>query len=135
MKKLPFSSLNLNDYPIDERLAVFQQMTSSVYHAEAVGNKQAFMIETFGYYVNQLMFHNFKCSNTRFSRHQEHIQGNDSDFLVLHAQLDGEELLHMEHGIIRLLPGNIYLRDWSYPFESQTISMHIRGILIPRDKK
>ena len=52
---------------------------------------------------------------------------------MLHAQLSGEELLQMEHGMIRLLPGNLYLRDWGFPFDSQTTDMHIRGVMIPRN--
>ena len=132
MKKPAFDAFNSRDYPAGSQLAAFQQMTASVYEAQALGDESNFMVETFGYQVNDLMFTDFKCQNARFRRIQQHLQGDNKDFLVLHAQLSGEEMLQMEHGIMRLLPGNIYLRDWAYTFESQTIDMHIRGLMIPR---
>jgi AraC-like DNA-binding protein len=107
-------------------------MTASVYSAQALGSESGFMVETVGYHVNDLMFTDFKCSNTRFQRTQRHLRGENKDFLVLHAQLSGEELLQMEHGVIRFLPGNLYLRDWAYAFDSQVVDMHIRGVMIPR---
>lgn len=133
MEKSSIAVFHSRDYAPADRLSAFQEMTASVYDAQALGNESGFMVETYGFQVNQLMFHDFKCSNARFRRKQRHLQGEEKDFLVLHAQLSGEELLQMEHGIIRLLPGNIYLRDWAFPFDSQTSEMHIRGVMIPRN--
>lgn len=120
------------DYPAGEQLAAFQNMTSSVYQVQSLDKESKFAVETIGYQADELMFTDFKCQNARFRRTQQHLQGSNNDFLVLHAQLKGEELIHMEHGILRLLPGNIYLRDWAYTFESQVLAMHIQSVLIPR---
>jgi len=132
MQKPPTDTFDSRNFAPDKRLSAFQAMTASIYEVEALGNREDFVLEAVGYHVKGLMFTDFKCGGARFKRTRRHLKGEDKDFLVLHAQLSGEEILHMEHGIIRLLPGNIYLRDWAYRFDAQTTGMHIRGVVIPR---
>lgn len=132
MKKARTATFNHRDYAPGDRLRAFIETTSSIYDAQALGDEKDFVAEVLGYQVGDLLFNDLRCSAMRFHRSDRHLRGNHQDFLVLHAQLSGEELVQMQHGILRLLPGNLYLRDWAYPFDSQATRMHIHSVVIPR---
>lgn len=123
------------ELPQQDRLPTFRQLTASLYEVWPLGEPEAFAVEAGAYHVNNLVFSQSTFSPTRFSRGPEQLRTNGSnDFLVLHEQLVGQELLTMEHSVFRLLPGNIYLRDWSLPFESQATAMQLRSVVIPRER-
>jgi AraC-like DNA-binding protein len=105
-----------------------------MYDSWVLGEPEAFHAEAIGRRVGDLVFNDFTCSPMRFRRGSKHLQRAGSDFLVLQEQMEGEELLVMDHGLVRLLPGNLYLRDWSYRFDSQATAMRLRSVVIPRHR-
>jgi AraC-like DNA-binding protein len=132
MSKVPTSHFDYRAFCPADRLPAFRQLTASLYETWAQGKPESFQAEAFGHQVGDLIFTEVRFSAARFKRSAWHTQGGDKDFLTLHAQLDGTELLVMEHGIVRLLPGNIYLRDWAYPFYCNATPMYMHTIVVPR---
>lgn len=132
MNKVPATGFDYRDFAPEDRLQALQETTSSVYAVSALGDEREFWMEVAGYQINDLIFNDLKCSPATFERHEDHLRGEDQDFVVLQAQVSGEELLAMQHGIIRLLPGYLYLRDWAFPFRSLADTIHINSIVIPR---
>ncbi|MEM1112192.1 MAG: AraC family transcriptional regulator [Pseudomonadota bacterium] len=118
--------------PQAKRLAALHDVTSAIYEPRLLHDEPDFAADALRFQLNDLVFTDLTCSATRFIRDQRHLAGGGEEPLVLQAQYFGEELLVMQHGIMRLLPDHIYLRDWAYPFESLVEDMHIRSIAIPR---
>lgn len=110
----------------------YREAAAEVYDTYLINKDDVFWAEAEGRECAGFLFTDLKCAAARFRRTEKHLSPTGDDFMLLHAQLAGEELLHMEHGVMRLLPGQIYLRDWRFPFDSQVTEMHIRSVLIPR---
>ena len=134
MTSVPTSKFDYRDFPPAERLPAFRQFTASLYQTWALGEPESFRAEAFGHQVGELIFTEVAFGATRFKRSARHLQGGGKDFLTLHAQLAGTECLTMEHGIVRLLPGRIYLRDWAYPYDCKSTPMHMYTIVVPRHR-
>ncbi|MCW8871743.1 MAG: helix-turn-helix transcriptional regulator [Xanthomonadales bacterium] len=134
MQQVSSAQFNYRDFPPDDRLPAFRHMTAALYDTWALGAASDFRAEAIGHQVGDLVFNEVAFSPARFQRRAAHTSGRDRDFLTLQAQLAGEELLTMDHGIVRLLPGHIYLRDWAYPFDSKATEMHMHTIVIPRHR-
>jgi len=134
MEKVPSANFDYRAFAPADRLPAFRQMTASLYETLAEGEPEHFRAEAIGHQVGDLVFNEVEFSPARFVRGRQHVRGAGRDFLSLQAQLTGDELLVMEHGIVRLLPGNIYLRDWSYPFDSMATAMHMHTIVVPRHR-
>ncbi len=132
MNKVPKACFNAQDFPPEARLNAFRRLTESAYQLWAIGDALAFDAKAIGYQVGGLLFNDVYYSPSRFVRSAEHLSGSNNDYLELHAQLSGSELVEMQHGIIRLQPHHIYLRDWSFPFESHTSATQLMSVLIPR---
>ncbi len=134
MSKVPTDKFDYRTFAPPDRLPAFRQMTTSLYETWAEGEPEAFQAEAFGYRVGELVFNEVSFSPARFLHSEAHISGEGRDFLSLQAQLAGDELLLMDCGIVRLLPDNIYLRDWAYAFDSKSTAMHMYTIVIPRHR-
>jgi hypothetical protein len=134
MKSVPTAQFDYRNFAPEERLPAWRHMTASLYETWAVGDPEAFQAEAFGRQVGDLVFNEVKFSPARFWRTPDHASGKGRDFLSLHAQLTGEERLLMDHGVVRLLPGHIYVRDWSCAFDSNASAMHLHTIVIPRHR-
>jgi AraC-like DNA-binding protein len=134
MEQVPSAHFDYRKFTPADRLAAFRQMTASLYETWAEGEPEHFRAEAFGYQVGDLVFNEVEFSPARFLRGRQHLSGEGRDFLSLQAQLAGDELLVMDHGIVRLLPDNIYLRDWAYPFDSKATAMHMHTIVVPRHR-
>lgn len=132
MEKVPSAHFDYRMFRPADRLAAFRQMTASLYETWAEGEPEDFRAEAFGHQVGDLVFNEVEFSPARFLRGSQHVSGGGRDFLSLQAQLAGDELLLMDHGIVCLLPNNIYLRDWAYPFDSKATAMHMHTIVVPR---
>jgi len=115
MQKVPTSRFDYRKLTPAERLPAFRQLTASLYETWALGEPEDFRSDAYGYLVKDLIFTEVEFSAARFKRDHRHTQGDGKDFLTLHAQIAGIERLVMDHGVVQLLPGNIYLRDWAYP--------------------
>ena len=134
MRTVPTAQFDYRDFSPEERLPAFRHMTGSLYDVWALGDPLDFQAEAYGRKVGDLVFNEVKFSPTRFLRRPEHTRGKDRDFLTLHAQMGGEERILMEHGVVRLLTGHIYVRDWSCPYDSSVTAMHLHTIIIPRHR-
>ena len=134
MEKVPTSRFDYREFPPADRLPAFRQMTASLYETWSQGDPESFRADAFGHQVKDLVFSEVEFSPARFKRSAMHTQGDGRDFLTLHAQLSGIERLTMDHGLVQLLPGRIYLRDWAYPFESLGTPMYMHTIVIPRHR-
>jgi len=134
MKSVPTAQFDYRDFAPEERLPAFRHMTASLYDVWALTDPKDFQAEAYGRKVSDLVFNEVKFSPTRFLRKPEHARGKDRDFLTLHAQMGGEERILMEHGVVRLLTGHIYVRDWSCPYDSSVTAMHLHTIIIPRHR-
>jgi AraC-like DNA-binding protein len=132
MSKVPTSEFDYRRFPPADRLPAFRQFTASLYETWALGEPESFQVEAHGHRVKDLIFTEVEFSAARFKRSARHTQDGGKDFLTLHAHLAGSELLLMDHGIVRLLPGRIYLRDWAYPFDSRATPMYMHTIVVPR---
>jgi len=131
---VPTSRFDYRAFSAAERLPAFRHMTGSIYEVHALGKADAFRAEAVGYRVGDLVFNRVAFSPARFVRDQRHITGRTDDFLILQHQYKGSELLQMEQGIVRIEAGNLYLRDWSFAFDSRTTDMRLDSILIPRHR-
>ncbi|MCW8924827.1 MAG: AraC family transcriptional regulator [Xanthomonadales bacterium] len=134
MKSVPTAQFDYRNFAPEERLSAFRHMTASLYDVWALDDPKDFQAEAFGCKVGDLVFNEVKFSPARFLRKPGHTHGKDRDFLTLHAQMGGEERILMEHGVVRLLTGHIYVRDWSCPFDSSATKMHLHTIVIPRHR-
>jgi len=134
MTQVPTSHFNYREFAPADRLPAFRQMTATLYETWPRGEREAFQAEAFGRQVGDLVFNEVGFTPARFLRERRHVTGQGRDFLSLQAQLAGDELLVMEHGMVRLLPDNIYLRDWAYPFDSRASAMHMHTIVVPRHR-
>jgi len=134
MKYVPTAQFDYRDFVPEDRLPAWRHMTASLYETWTEGEPEAFRAEASGRLVGDLVFNEVKFSPARFWRTPKHTRGKGRDFLTLHAQLTGEERLLMDHGVVRLLPGHIYVRDWSCPFDSNASAMHLHTIVIPRHR-
>jgi AraC-like DNA-binding protein len=132
METVPSAHFDYRKFAPADRLPAFRQMTASLYETWAQGDRDNFRAEAFGHHVGNLVFNEVQFSPARFLRGSQHVSGEGGGFLSLQAQLVGDELLTMDHGIVRLRPNNIYLRDWAYPFDSQSTAMHMHTIVLPR---
>ena len=134
MDKVPTSRFDYREFPPADRLPAFRQMTASLYETWSQGDPESFRADAFGHQVKDLVFSEVEFSPARFKRSAKHMQGDGKDFLTLHAQLSGIERLTMNHGLVQLLPGRIYLRDWAYPFECLGTPMYMHTIVVPRHR-
>ena len=134
MTKVPTSQFDYRKFLPADRLPAFRQLTASLYETWSLGEPESFQAEAYGHQVKDLIFTEVEFGATRFKRSSAHTQGGGQDFLTLHAQLAGIEHLVMDHGIVQLLPGRIYLRDWAYPFECKSTPMYMHTIVIPRHR-
>lgn len=134
MQSVPTSRFDYRQLPPAERLPAFRQLTASLYETWALGDPDDFRADAYGYRVKDLIFTEVQFSPARFKRDHRHTQGEGKDFLTLHAQLAGLERLVMDHGLVQLLPGNIYLRDWAYPYDCRATPMHMHTIVVPRNR-
>lgn len=134
MHQIPTSRFDYRQLPPAERLPAFRQMTASLYDTWALGEPEGFRCDAFGYLVKDLIFTEVEFSAARFNRSQRHTQGDGKDFLTLHAQVAGIERHVLDHGVLQLLPGNIYLRDWAYPYDCRATPMHLHTIVVPRHR-
>jgi AraC-like DNA-binding protein len=134
MQHVPTSCFDYSQFSPADRLPAFRKLTASLYQTWALGEPESFQAKAFGHQVGELIFTEVEFGATRFRRGARHLQGDGKDFLTLHAQLAGTECLTMEHGIVRLLPGRIYLRDWAYPFDCKSTPMHMYTIVVPRHR-
>lgn len=134
MEKVPSAHFDYRTFSPADRLPAFRQMTASLYDTWAEGEPESFRVEAFGRRVGDLVFNEVEFSPARFLRGTQHLCGEGRDFLSLQVQLAGDELLLMDHGVVRLLPDNIYLRDWAYPFDSKATAMHMHTIVVPRHR-
>ena len=134
MSKVPTSQFDYRKFAPADRLPAFRQLTASLYETWALGDPESFQAEAYGHQVKDLIFTEVEFGATRFKRSAAHTQGGGKDFLTLHAQLAGIERLVMDHGIVQLLPGRIYLRDWAYPFECRSTPMYMHTIVVPRHR-
>lgn len=131
---VPCSRFDYRNYPADRRLGEFRHMTASLYDTLAIGAEEDFRAEALGYRADDLIFTRVAFSPTRFIRNEQHLDDAGSGFLVLQHQYTGSELLLMEHGNIHIDAGNIYLRDWSFPFVSHASEMRLDSVVIPRHR-
>ena len=131
MQQVPTAHFDYRKFPPDDRLPAFRHLTAALYDTWALGEASDFRAKLFGHQVGDLIFNECAFSPARFRHSAAHISGGGRDFLSLQAQLAGEEVLAMDHGIVRLLPGHIYLRDWAYPFDSKATEMRMHTIVIP----
>jgi len=134
MQYVPTSRFDYRKLAPTDRLPAFRQLTASLYETWALGDPEDFRSDAYGYRVKDLIFTEVEFSAARFKRSEKHTQGGGKDFLTLHAQLAGTERIVMDHGMIQLLPGNIYLRDWACPFDSRATPMHLHSIVVPRHR-
>jgi AraC-like DNA-binding protein len=134
LRPVPVAQFDYHKFPPEERLSAFRHMTASLYETWAQGDTDGFRAMAFGHQVGDLVFNEVEFSPARFWRKPGHTRGADRDFLTLQAQLAGEEHLVMDHGVVRLLPGHIYVRDWACPFDSNATAMHLHTIIIPRHR-
>lgn len=134
MVSVPTAYFDYRDFNPADRLAAFRQMTSAVYDVQAEGFEDEFRATAHGYRVGSLVFNEAIVTPAWFDRTKQHTKGLGNDFLVLQAQIRGSEQIEMGSRTVYLLPGNIYLRDWAYPFRSNTTSMHLHSVLIPRHR-
>jgi len=134
MRSVPAAQFDYQRFPPEDRLPAFRQMTASLYDTWALGKPDDFRAVAFGHQVGDLIFNEVEFSPARFRRNQTHTMGGSKGFLCLQAQLAGDELLVMDHGVVRLFPGHIYLRDWAYPFDSKATAMHMHTLVIPRHR-
>jgi AraC-like DNA-binding protein len=134
MTKVPTSQFDYRKFPPADRLPAFRQLTASLYETWSLGEPESFQAEAYGHHVKDLIFTEVEFGATRFKRGISHTQGDGRDFLTLHAQLAGIERLVMDHGIVQLLPGRIYLRDWAYPFECTSTPMYRHTLVVPRHR-
>ncbi|MEM1412021.1 MAG: helix-turn-helix domain-containing protein [Pseudomonadota bacterium] len=132
MDQVPSDLIDSEQLTAQERLVDFQRITESIYEVQPAGPAEAFHVRSQGYRVGQLLFNQVRFSPARFRRDARHVRGRQSDFLVLHQQLEGEELIVMAHQRLRVVPGHLYLRDWAQPFSSEASAMALRSIVIPR---
>ena len=131
---VPVSRFDYRDYPPDGRLAAFRNLSGAVYEIQALGKAEDFRAEAVGYSVGDLIFNRVAFSPARFTRDQRHLSDRADDFLILQHQYTGSELLRMERGIVRVEAGNLYLRDWSFAFDSRATDMRLDSVLIPRHR-
>lgn len=129
---VPCSRFDYRNFPAERRLAEFRHVTASLYDTWAIGAEEDFRVEAIGYRVDELIFTRVAFSPARFIRNERHIEGAERGYLVLQHQYAGSELLMSAHGNLRIDAGNLYLRDWSYPFESHATQMQLDSIIIPR---
>jgi len=134
MQQVSTAHFNYREFPPDDRLPAFRVLTRALYDTWALGIDDDFRAELFGHQVGDMIFNECSFTPARFRHSATHISGEGRDFLSLQAQLAGEEVLDMDHGIVRLLPGHIYLRDWAYPFDSKATEMRMHTIVIPRHR-
>jgi AraC-like DNA-binding protein len=134
MTSVPAARFDFREFPPADRLAAFRQLTSAVYETWAAGAPEDFQAEALGYQVGPLIFNEAQISPARFRRSRAHLCGDGRDVLVLQAQLAGSESLVINGRVLHLLPGNIYLRDWAQPFESNASAIHLHSVLIPRHR-
>jgi len=134
MQHVPTSRFDYRKLPPAERLPAFRQLTASLYETWSLGDPEEFQCDAFGYLVKDLIFTEVQFSAARFKRSDEHTQGDGKDFLTLHAQMAGIERHTMDHGMLQLVPGNIYLRDWAYPYDCRATPMHLHTIVVPRHR-
>jgi AraC-like DNA-binding protein len=132
--RVPSSRFDYRDYPPAQRLAEFQFVTGTLYDVSAAGDNEAFRVEATGHYVDDLIFSRVAFSPARFTRDERHLHGKSGSFLVLQHQLAGSEVLQMEHGKVLIESGSLYLRDWSFPFDSQATEMRLDSIVVPRHR-
>jgi len=132
MQQVPTAHFDYRKFLPGDRLPAFRHMTAALYDTWALGEASDFRAEAHGHQVGDLVFNEVAFSPARFRRRASLTTGRDRDFLTLQAQLAGEEVLAMDHGVVRLRPGHIYLRDWAYPFDSRATEMHMHTIVIPR---
>jgi len=131
---VPTSRFDYRDYPPAGRLAAFRHLTGAVYEVHPLGKAEAFRAEAVGYRVGDLIFNRVALSPARFTRDHRHLSGQTGDFLILQHQYTGSELLRMERGIVRIEAGNLYLRNWSFAFDSLATEMRLDSVLVPRHR-
>jgi len=134
MTKVPTSQFDYRKFAPADRLPAFRQLTASLYETWSIGDPESFQAEAYGHQVKDLIFTEIEFRASRFKRSAAHTQGGGKDFLSLQAQLAGIERLIMDHGVVQIHPGRIYLRDWAYPFDSRSTPMYMHTIVIPRHR-
>ena len=134
MSKVPAEEFDYRKFAPPDRLPAFRQLSSALYETWAEGKPEDFQAELYGHQVGDMVFNKCTFSPARFLHSDAHISGDGKDFLSLQAQLAGDELLLMDCGIFRLLPDNIYLRDWAHPFDSRATAMQMYTIVVPRER-
>ena len=121
-------------FTLNQRLKAFRDLTRSLYHSSPQGHIEDFYVKAKGYMTGGLVFNHVAFSPINFERNIEELQGEMQDFLILEVQLKGCQTVLMNNIYIRMKPGFIYLRDWSYSFEADADEMEIFSILIPRHR-
>jgi len=134
LDKVPSAHFDSDQFPPGAGLAAWRQMTASLYQTWPRGEPEGFRAQAAGYKVGELVFNQAEFTPARFLRGPELLVGEGRDFLSLQMQLAGEERLIMSDGHVRLLTGNLYLRDWAYAFDSEASAMRLNAIMIPRHR-
>jgi AraC-like DNA-binding protein len=127
-------SFDTDDLVESERASAFALLIQSLYECIPSGDPDEFAVHATGYNVADFVFSVVTFSPASFRRDERHLRGVGSDFLVLEAQLTGEQRLMMDGGPVLLLPQHIHLRDWACGFESDATGMSLLSIVIPRSR-
>jgi len=132
--RVPKITFDSGELAASERLAAFSLLTQSLYECVPVGDPKAFAAHATGYRVGDYIHSLVTFTPASFRRTERHLQGAGSDFLVLEAQLAGEQRLLMDVGPVLLLPRHVHLRDWACGFESEATAMNLLSLVIPRSQ-
>jgi AraC-like DNA-binding protein len=132
--RVPKVSFDVSDLAASERLAAFSLLTQSLYECVPASESKAFDVRATGYHVADQIYSVATYTPASFRRDERHLRSPGSDFLVLEAQLAGEQRLAMEVGPVVLLPQHIHLRDWACGFESEATAMSLLSLVIPRSQ-
>jgi len=128
------TSFDTADFTLNQRLEAFRDLTRSLYHSSPQGHIEDFYVKAESYMTGDLVFTHVTFSSINFERDIAKLQGEMQDFLVMEIQLKGCQTVLMNNTHTRMQSGFIYLRDWSYSYESDADEMEILSILIPRDR-
>jgi AraC-like DNA-binding protein len=133
-ERVPEISFDTQLFESSKRLEAFSTLIQSLYECWPLGDAQDLSVQVTGHRVDDLVFNQVSFSPMFFRRSERYLRASRADFLVLEAQLSGEQYLQMDAGQMRLQPRHIHLRDWACTFEAETTGMNLWSVAIPRNR-
>lgn len=133
-ENVPSELFDTADHPPEERLGAFRRLVTALFDVWAQGPANEFDAKALGHNVGPFVFTQVHFNSpARFLRTAAHCQGEGKDFLVMEIMRRGDQRVVMPQSNLRFHAGNIYLRDWSHPFDAYSNPMRLDSIVIPRD--